>query len=388
MHNDSSLSLTDEENDEVFLATFSFLAAIGMALAGCLLILAGVFRLANLGAFLPFPVLCGFFAAVGIMTWHLGFVVDTSGKTFHAVFFSGDTNLIVYALIHHIPGVIVAVIMKYLGPKNPFYVIVVMFSTIAAVYATLLATGTSLEEARDMGWFWHYEDIVYQHNSRKVSFFVILCLHCSLSAIVSFPNLSNLSLTFVNQSPGGTIIIMQVGFSKWLSPAPFGMWGGLLMGKIYWPSVVKGLQPVCAMSFLYLIRCALHSAALLKNIPNLARHVRVTTPEPEPTIKAPYPRKKTRMEMFSEIVDIEEIMSNVTVTNVNSNAMEIEHAKPTSWTLKGVMIQYGMAQVVSSLVGSFGIIPSVATSHAMFGVSKCLVFGDFFCVQKVPLLAC
>ena len=92
--------------------------------------------------------------------------------------------------------------------------------------------------------------------------------------------------------------------------------------------------------------------------------------------------------MFSEIVDIEEIMSNVTVTNVNSNAMEIEHAKPTSWTLKGVMIQYGMAQVVSSLVGSFGIIPSVATSHAMFGVSKCLVFGDFFCVQKVPLLAC
>lgn len=140
-----------------------------MVLAGFLLILAGVFRLANLGAFLPFPVLCGFFTAVGIMTWQLGFVVDTSGKNFHAVFFSGDTSLMVYALVHHIPGVIVAVIMKYLGPKNPFYIIVVLFSTIAAVYATMMATGTSLEEARDQGWFWHYDDIVYKQNTAPVS---------------------------------------------------------------------------------------------------------------------------------------------------------------------------------------------------------------------------
>ena len=153
------------------------------------------------------------------------------------------------------------------------------------------------------------------------------------------------------------------------------MFGGLLTGKIYWPSVTKSLQPVCAMSFLYLIRCALHSAALLKNIPNLARNVRVTVEEP--TAPVSHPRKKTRMEKFSEIVDIEEIMSNVTVSNVNTSIMEVEHAKPTSWTLKGVMIQYGLAQIVSSFVGSFGIIPSVATSHAMFGVS------DYCCTKVV-----
>ena len=101
-------SISEEENDEIFLATFAFLAAIGMGLAGLLLILAGVFRLANLGSFLPFPVLCGFFSAVGILTWHLGFEVDTSGKTFHAVFFSGDSSLIFEALMHHLPGVVVA----------------------------------------------------------------------------------------------------------------------------------------------------------------------------------------------------------------------------------------------------------------------------------------
>lgn len=140
-----------------------------MGLAGCLLILAGVFKLANLGSFLPFPVLCGFFSAVGIMTWHLGFVVDTSGKSFSAVFFSGDTSLMLDALMHHIPGVFVALIMKYLGPKNPFYVVLVVFATIASVYGVLFVTGTSLAEAADQGWFWHHDEIVYDEMSARVS---------------------------------------------------------------------------------------------------------------------------------------------------------------------------------------------------------------------------
>lgn len=183
-------TLSDDENDEVFLATFAFLAFIGMLLAGSLLILAGVFKLANLGAFLPFPVLCGFFSAVGILSWHLGFRVDTSGKSFSAVFFSGDTSLMLFALTHHLPGVFVAVIMKCLGPKNPFYVVVVVFATIASVYGILFATGTSLDEAREHGWFWRHEDIVYEGMAARI------------------------------------------GFSKWLPPAPFGMVNGLLLGKL------------------------------------------------------------------------------------------------------------------------------------------------------------
>jgi hypothetical protein len=160
--------LTDEENDEIFLATFGFVSFVGMGLAGCLLILAGVFKLANLGAFLPFPVLCGFFSAVAFRTWNLGFAVDTSGKSFRDVFTSGDTDLMLWALMHHIPGVIVALTMKYLGPKHPFSVLLVLFATIAAVYVVMFVTGTTLEEARTMGWFWHYEDMVYERPSTSV----------------------------------------------------------------------------------------------------------------------------------------------------------------------------------------------------------------------------
>lgn len=330
----STLSLSDSENDEMFLSTFAFIAFIAMGLSGCLLVAAGVFRLANLGAFLPFPVLCGFFSAVGILTWHLGFLVDTSGKSFKAVFFSGDTSVILHALLHHIPGVIVAVIMKYLGPKNPFYVVALVFATVASVYGALFVTGTSLEEARDQGWFWHYDEIVYKKMSAGI------------------------------------------GFTQWLPPAPFGMVNGLLMGKIYWPSVVKGLQPACALSFLYLIRCALHSAALLKNVPNLGRTVTVVKDEEGTHQKRSsfalsmpsVPRKKTRVEKFSEIVDIEDVFTQTREANGGTTEQEIERAKPVTWSLQGILIQYGLAQMVSACVGGFGVIPSVATSHAMFSL--------------------
>ena len=162
---------------------------------------------------------------------------------------------------------------------------------------------------------------------------------------------------------------LQIGFSKWLPPAPFGMFNGLLTGKIHWISVWNGIQPACALSFLYLIRCALHSAALLKNIPNLGRTVKVIKEE-QPTDSRSRPRKKTRMEKFSEIVDIEDVFA-ISSRDPSGQKTEttIERAKPTTWSLQGVLIQYGLAQVVSALVGGFGIIPSVATSHAMFAVS-------------------
>jgi hypothetical protein len=161
----------------------------------------------------------------------------------------------------------------------------------------------------------------------------------------------------------------QSGFSKWLPPAPFGPLTGMLMGKIHWISVWNGLPHACALSFLYLIRCALHSAALLKNVANLTRTVKVVTVEAAPGNVTP--RKKTRMEMFSEIVDIEEIINFGTgePSRRISTTAEVERAKPTTWTLQSVLIQYGIAQVVSACVGGFAVVPSVATSHAMFAVS-------------------
>ena len=58
-------SLRDDDSDAVFFGTFAVLTAIGMFLAGSLLYLAATFKLANLGTYLPYSVLCGFFSAVG-----------------------------------------------------------------------------------------------------------------------------------------------------------------------------------------------------------------------------------------------------------------------------------------------------------------------------------
>lgn len=123
-------TITDpDEGDQIFLATFTTLASISMIISGSLLVFASVFKLANLGAFLPFPVICGFFAAVGVLTWSLGFKIDT-GKGIGEVLFSGDAELVLRSFIHHLPSVIIAAIMKYLGPKNPFYVVAVVLVSI------------------------------------------------------------------------------------------------------------------------------------------------------------------------------------------------------------------------------------------------------------------
>lgn len=146
-------SIKPEDNDQVFLATFGLLASIGICFSGTLLALSGVFKLANLGSFLPFPVICGFFSAVGILTWTLAITVDTGGKTVGFIIKSGDPQLVFFTIVHHAPTVLVASIMKYLGPKNPFYVVMVVFATIGIFYGVMFVKGVSLEEAIKMGWY-------------------------------------------------------------------------------------------------------------------------------------------------------------------------------------------------------------------------------------------
>jgi hypothetical protein len=205
-------SVTKDENDAIFLATFGVLTAIGITLSSCLLVAASVFKLANLGSFLPFPVICGFFAAVGILTWTLAVNVDTGGKSIGRVLTSGDTELMIYALMHHIPTLIVAGFMKYLGPKNPFFVVMVVFVTIGLFYVYMFATGTSLEEMKEAGWFWSHDELVYKHSSTTI------------------------------------------GFSSWSLPAPFGVL--MELHRVHWGAVKKGLSTAVALSFLYLIRCS------------------------------------------------------------------------------------------------------------------------------------
>jgi hypothetical protein len=105
-------------DDRVFFASFAVLASIGMFLSGIFLLFAATFKLANLGTFLPYSVLCGFFSSVGILLWALAFSVDTNGKTWQKVFFSGDSTLIWDSCAHHAPSLAVGILMHLLGPKQ------------------------------------------------------------------------------------------------------------------------------------------------------------------------------------------------------------------------------------------------------------------------------
>ena len=328
LHNDPDVS--SDDSDQMFLGTFTFLACTAVFISGALLVLASVFKLANLGAFLPFPVLCGFFAAVGVLTWTLAFKVDTNGKSVSEVLFSGDMALIVKSLIHHAPSVTIAAMMKYLGPKSPFYVIGLVFGSIGMFYFIMFAFGISMEEAIEHEWFWPKADLVYEGVDSKL------------------------------------------GFAMWIPPAPFGIINSALQGKIHWGAVMNGMQTTVALSFLYLIRCSLHGAALIKNVTTLSR-VEIETQGPWRTLTtglskrfslvggngdAPHRRK------FSEVIDIEYLAPIAT----DNSAGAVVKAKATNVTLKEILLQYGCSQFLCGAVGGFAITPSVAASPTMYMV--------------------
>eukprot|EP00980_Cylindrotheca_fusiformis_P000207 scaffold42_cov133-Cylindrotheca_fusiformis.AAC.4 len=320
-------NVAKSENDTIFLATFGVLSAIGICFSGLLLLLASAFKLANLGSFLPFPVICGFFAAVGVLTWTLAVAVDTGGKHIGKILFSGDTQLLSHAIIHHIPGVGIAAAMKYLGPKNPSYVIMVSVLSIVMFYAVMFLMGVSLDEARHQGWFWTHEELVYKSSET-----------------------------------------VPIGFNKWAPPAPFGLLHEIVNGLVHWGAVYKGLSTSIAMGFLYLIRCSVHGTALKKNIPNLSRRsTKSDISRSPPKVLSSKPVKSRK---FSEAVDIEAVMHNPATNKeeTEEKTSQFVTAKPTNIMLKTILLPYGCSQFISAFVGGFAITPSIAASSMMFSL--------------------
>ena len=329
VQNDSSLG---SESDQVFLATFTFLACLAILLAGSLMALSGVFKLANLGSFLPFPVLAGFFAAVGVLTWTLAFKIDTQ-MGIGEVLFSGNSTVLMHALLHHSPSFIIGGMMKYLGPFSPFYVIGLVISSIGLFYIILFTFGISMEQATEEKWFWSQSDLVYKDMNAKI------------------------------------------GFTEWAPSAPFGLFNSLLHGKIHWAAVANGLEPTLALAFLYLIRCSIHAAALKKNVPTLKR---IETIDPAAELDGNMSPEGRRNSMvigrphsrkFSEVLDLEQILVDF---NGNDAAPSLGDTKrvvsprPTSLGLKDILQQYGTCQLLLGLVGAFAVVPSVAISPTMY----------------------
>jgi MFS superfamily sulfate permease-like transporter len=315
-------SIDGKDEDQVFIATLAVLSGIGMMISGAMLVAASQFKLANLGSYLPFPVLCGFFSVVGIKLWMLAFTVDTDGKSFSRVLRSGDMALIGDSLLHHVPSFFIAVIMRWLGPKNPFYVSMLVVGTVALFYLVMAIMGTSLEEAREKEWFWSRRDLVYDS---RVSHF---------------------------------------GFDRWAPPAPFGVLNMIAEGKIHWVAVSSSMSTVCALSFLYFLRCSLHGTALKKHVSNLVRPAKEVEILPSPPMRRPSPLLRHRR-LFSEAVDIEPTGMSVH----DKPEKPVFRAGNCHLSLEKILSEYGHCQFVSALVGSFGIVPSVAVAPTMFSVT-------------------
>lgn len=337
-NNSNSIMSNHNNHDRVFLATFGILAALGIAISALLLTLASVFRLANLGSFLPFPVICGFFSAVGILTWTLAFNVDTGGTSIGEIVLDiatgSETSVVKQALCHHLPSVVIASAMKYWGPKNPFYVVLVVLSSIALFYIVLFLTGTSLVQAKEQGWFWSHEELVYYRSSEDANL---------------------------------------IGFPEWAPPAPFGVWNQLQY--VHWGAVWQGFGTAAALGFLYMIRCSVHATALKKNVPNLVRTERVDggrvalTQPKSPFLPRPGPLKQQRRQ-FSEAVDLDDVIQvfpmRTATKQTDVGTVKVVAAKPTNMSLKAILTPYAVSQFVSALVGGFAITPTVAAAPTMY----------------------
>ncbi|GKY97142.1 hypothetical protein MPSEU_000672600 [Mayamaea pseudoterrestris] len=379
IHIDESLTqqyADDNNNSEeayplnVFLGSFVVLVAIGMLLAATLLQLAATFKLASLGTYLPYSVLCGFFSAVGVLLWALAFSVDNNGLTWKHVLFSGNVKLIGNSLLHHVPTIGIGIAMHKLGPKNPFFVILLILVTLIGFYAVLWATGTSLHEAQEQGWFWSKNELVY-------------------------------TPTFATNSAGVTkgYFTFDYVLSLILPPAPLDNFGSLISGYVNFKAVYSGLENMVALAFLYLLRSSIHASAMKKNVGNLVRRIPVR--RMNNTAPGTYNLHDGNNESngtyaaASEMID--ELKESVTILNLsladrqniriqpggaNPDARNGLHRptdedepvctevrpKTPQLTLEDIFKEYSYGLYVVAFCGAFGICPTVATSTTMYAI--------------------
>jgi hypothetical protein len=173
-----------------------------------------------------------------------------------------------------------------------------------------------------------------------------------------------------------TLSSVQSWMHAWEAPSPFGWIHTLVAGHVHWGAVMAGLETTIALSFLYLIRCSLHSAALKKNVAALSRTERVKAIETlrplgltrDTSDRSTYSSSGFHRRRFSEVLDVESEHTDPVGLNGNKAAVTVVTAKPPHSSLKQILLQYGHSQFVCSLVGGFGIIPCVSAAPTMFMV--------------------
>ena len=345
-HWSSHMSIQSQKDyNMMFLNTFAILSGMGMILSGILCFLGSQFKIANIGNFLPHAVLCGFFSSVGIMIWSLAFSVDNNGLVLSDVTLDNALS----TLFHHIPSFVMGCIMWWIGAKSPVFILQMIGASIAVVYCIMGLTGTTLEQAQDMGWFWTGADFEYNNAAMDVN---------------------------------DDVVAPVIGFFRWAAPpAPMGVLYSLFRGNFDGKAVQKGLPTVFAMAFIFAIRCSLHATALKQNKPSILAIIEN--------------RKKTLQSSSNNVTTVtvplgggNSIQEEDEVDSTNSYEdhheeeedinHELEQYKNHRVDVLKILMWYGNTQIFSGIMGGFACLPSLSASHTLTKVRQRFQF----CVCK------
>ena len=446
---------------ECFLATFAVVSSLGMLLCGAVLHLSTTVQLANVGNYLPFSVMSGFFSAVGVMMWSLAFSVDTGGKAWKAVLLSSlnaalhgtsqewhvKLHLLFECGVRHIPSLVVGILMQFFGNKHPQASMMLILATILVSYIILWITGTSLEQAQELQWFWSSSDLSPPpppptFNTTITDMYTSIANNDIMANFGSILNMWSSSDATTPPSSSST------STSSWTlsPPLPFASLWAYFSPNVKWYAVLNSLGTIGSMAFLFLLRSSIHATALKKNVENLVRMIPIqknnnNNDEIEALISPrqaneqrnsivtfvglddnddtenaqPRPRHYHRRLASGDSIDALLSYSVRNLNNLNNNNVgevpatatttttyiEIRPKPPNNTSAEDICREYGFSMYLVALVGGFGVCPINAVSTTMYAMgadgvipqlgSILLLFlvylTDFSMVQYIPKAA-
>ncbi len=143
-------SLAGAASPETIFSTTLAGIVITSVVTGLILLLIGQFKLGNLVRYIPYPVVGGFLAGTGWLLTRGAFEV-MAGETFSLqtlLKLIQSENLILW-----LPGTIYAVVILVVLRRTSHFLVwpALILGAVAIFYASLFATGTSIDQARSMG---------------------------------------------------------------------------------------------------------------------------------------------------------------------------------------------------------------------------------------------
>ena len=145
-------SLLEGEPHEVILSTAVVLLSLSTAALGCILVLMGKFRLANVVSYLPMPVVGGYLAFIGYFCLQAGVAlsIDKAMVSIADWSYLADPHLLLLAVPALLAGVLLTITSR--SATNDAVLPLVMVGIPALFYVIVFASGYGLDGARDGGW--------------------------------------------------------------------------------------------------------------------------------------------------------------------------------------------------------------------------------------------